>query len=187
MKSKEHVLSRQDITGYAKAFDPERPCYYADGVTATGLGTTAKQILGPELSVEGLACRDGVNTSNAGCFVDVLATQAGWGHTQYPATWFNPLWRADGPPGSRAFRPLALCPELQLPLCCCSSHQHAQAAPCYYLDCSLLQLPSVTTTIVRAVISHQEAHTRRWAALPVVQPRQRLVLTCRPSGAIDCA
>ena len=27
---------------YAKAFDPERPVYYADGVTATGLGTSVR-------------------------------------------------------------------------------------------------------------------------------------------------
>ena len=86
---------------WAKSFDPERPCYYADGVTATGLGTTVPQILGPELTVETLACRNGANSSSAGCFTDVLVTQAGWGHAKYPPSWFNPLWQPAGPPGSR--------------------------------------------------------------------------------------
>ena len=76
---------------YAKVFDPERPCYYADGVTAAGLGTSVPQILGPELSVASLACKNGANTSNAGCFADLLVTQAGWGHAKYPPSWFNPL------------------------------------------------------------------------------------------------
>ena len=86
---------------WAKSFDPERPCYYSDGVTATGLGTTVPQILGPELTVETLACRNGANSSSAGCFADVLVTQAGWGHAKYPPSWFNPLWQPAGPPGSR--------------------------------------------------------------------------------------
>ena len=85
---------------YAKFFDPERPCYFADGVTQTGLGTSVQQILGAELSVANLACRDGANASNAGCFADLLSTQAGWAHTQYPPTWFNPLWAPAGSPGS---------------------------------------------------------------------------------------
>ena len=89
-----------ELYRYAKAFDPERPCYYADGVTQTGLGTTVEEILGPELSVANLACRDGANASNAGCFADILVTQAGWGHTQYAPSWFSPLWRPAGPPGS---------------------------------------------------------------------------------------
>lgn len=89
-----------ELYRFAKAFDSERPCYYADGITATGLGTSVQEILGPELSMANLACRDGVNVSNAGCFTDILVTQAAWGHTPYPPSWFNPLWRSAGPPGT---------------------------------------------------------------------------------------
>ena len=53
-----------------------------------------QQILGPELTVENLACRDGANASSAGCFADLLVTQCGWARPpptrvpiEYPFVW----------------------------------------------------------------------------------------------------
>ena len=56
-----------ELYRYANAFDPERPCWWSDGVSG----------FDPALS-----CRNGADASDKYCFADVLVTQSGWGHTQ---------------------------------------------------------------------------------------------------------
>ena len=55
-----------ELYRYANDFDPERPCWWSDGVSG----------LDP-----GLSCRNGANASDKFCFADVMVSQSGWGHT----------------------------------------------------------------------------------------------------------
>jgi hypothetical protein len=75
---------------FAKAFDPERPCWFADGqfqikwLTRVGSGCNQPDPCPPELqgdpasSAHALGCTDGRNHSNQWCFADILTT-GGWG------------------------------------------------------------------------------------------------------------
>lgn len=55
-----------ELYRFANSFDPERPCWWSDGVSG----------LDP-----GLSCRNGADASDKYCFADVLVSQSSWGHT----------------------------------------------------------------------------------------------------------
>jgi hypothetical protein len=55
-----------ELYRYANEFDPERPCWWSDGVSG----------LDP-----GLSCRNGADAADKFCFADVMVSQSGWGHT----------------------------------------------------------------------------------------------------------
>ena len=57
-----------DLYRFANAFDPSRPCWFADGSF--------------EVTTDpGLQCRNGKDSSNKFCFCDLMVGQSGWGHT----------------------------------------------------------------------------------------------------------
>ena len=57
-----------ELYRFANSFDPERPCWFADG----SFGVTTDP---------GLRCRNGVDPDNKFCFCDVMVAQSYWSHT----------------------------------------------------------------------------------------------------------
>ena len=74
-----------ELYRFANTHDPERPCWFSDGATSVGL------------NVSTLVCRNGENSEDQGCFMDVWVPQSGWSHTAVKGDMSSGVAAADLP------------------------------------------------------------------------------------------
>ena len=86
-----------ELYHFANEHDPERPCWFADGVIP---------IAGTNLTA--LACRDGRDDADGYCFVDVWVPCSNWGKTPYAPPYVLPEFIGSGVPVAELPVPMLL-------------------------------------------------------------------------------
>ena len=85
-----------ELYHFAKAFDPVRPCWFADGVEPTQLNFSA------------LGCRDGQLDTDDLCFMDVFVPTSNWGKTPFAPPYVIPEHIGSGVPAAELPVPMLL-------------------------------------------------------------------------------